>query len=112
MQTLNVAVVGGGIAGLVAASYAAAAGKPVALFERASTLGGRAQTTAAGDAHLNLGPHALFAGGPTQRFSRTWGSALPGLMPRRFREAPSASSPAGARAGTRHSKAGGSMSCP
>lgn len=63
MQTLNVAVVGGGIAGLVAASYAAAAGKPVALFERASTLGGRAQTTAAGDAHLNLGPHALFAGG-------------------------------------------------
>ncbi|MCE7928723.1 MAG: NAD(P)/FAD-dependent oxidoreductase [Chloroflexi bacterium CFX7] len=63
MHTVDVAIAGGGIAGLVAANFAARAGKSVALFERASNPGGRAQTTLAGGARLNLGPHALFSGG-------------------------------------------------
>lgn len=59
IDRVDVVIVGGGIAGLVAANYAARAGMSVGLFERARTPGGRAQTTVAGDVHLNLGAHAL-----------------------------------------------------
>ena len=41
---VDVAVVGGGLAGLAAAATAARAGRSVVLFEGAPTLGGRART--------------------------------------------------------------------
>ncbi|HEY8459494.1 MAG TPA: FAD-dependent oxidoreductase, partial [Blastocatellia bacterium] len=40
----NVAVVGGGLAGLTAANYLARAGFSVTLFEKSSAVGGRAKT--------------------------------------------------------------------
>ena len=57
-----IVVVGGGLAGLASAAYLARAGRAVTVLERASALGGRAQTTQAGTFRLNLGPHALYRG--------------------------------------------------
>lgn len=70
MQTSRddtIVVVGGGLAGLAAAACLARAGRPVTVLERAAAAGGRAQTTAAGDYRLNLGPHALCSGGAAAR---------------------------------------------
>jgi hypothetical protein len=55
-------VVGGGIAGLVAAITAAEAGAPVVLHEAADRLGGRALGGADLQA-INYGPHVVHAGG-------------------------------------------------
>ena len=63
IDRVDVAIIGGGIAGLVAASYAARAGRSVGLFERAGKPGGRAQTTVVDGFRLNLGAHALYVGG-------------------------------------------------
>lgn len=59
----EVTVVGGGLAGLIAATECAEAGVPVRLLEARRRLGGRA-TTNPGEWHTNLGPHAFYAGGP------------------------------------------------
>lgn len=61
---MEVAVVGGGLAGLTAATSLARAGRRVVLFEKARALGGRAVTQAHGAFRFNLGPHALYRGGP------------------------------------------------
>jgi len=66
-SSADVAVVGGGLAGLIAAARLARAGKRVALFERASTLGGRAATRKSDGYFWNLGPHALYRDGACAR---------------------------------------------
>jgi phytoene dehydrogenase-like protein len=58
----DVIVVGGGLAGLATATYIARAGRTVTLFEKASTVGGRAATHTKNGFHFNLGPHALYRG--------------------------------------------------
>jgi phytoene dehydrogenase-like protein len=55
-------IVGGGIAGLVAAATLARAGVSVTLLESAADLGGRARTRHADGYSLNQGPHALYRG--------------------------------------------------
>lgn len=62
-------VVGGGIAGLVAAVTAAEAGAPVVLHEASDHLGGRALggTSRTG---INLGPHVVFTDGALVRWVR------------------------------------------
>lgn len=62
-----VGVVGGGVAGLVAAAELARAGAKVVLFEAAPELGGRARTKAADGFCLNQGPHALYIQGAFRR---------------------------------------------
>jgi len=59
-HSTDVAIVGGGLAGLATAAYLARAGLEVSLFERASGLGGRAATHVTGGYHFNVGPHALY----------------------------------------------------
>jgi phytoene dehydrogenase-like protein len=59
----RVAVVGGGIAGLAAAAFAARAGARVTLFERMSETGGRARTRVDHGFAFNMGPHALYLAG-------------------------------------------------
>jgi phytoene dehydrogenase-like protein len=59
---VDVAIVGGGIAGLTAANYLAKAGKKVALFERSSQWGGRAGSQSHHGMIFNQGAHALYAG--------------------------------------------------
>ncbi|HEU5151930.1 MAG TPA: FAD/NAD(P)-binding protein [Iamia sp.] len=57
----EVTVVGGGLAGLIAAVEAAEAGAPVRLLEARRRLGGRGTSTP-GPFVANLGPHALYTG--------------------------------------------------
>ncbi|WP_088069880.1 phytoene desaturase family protein [Gottfriedia luciferensis] len=59
-QKWDVVVFGGGIAGLTASIYLAQEGKKVLLLEKGSKLGGRGNSTAIGNAQLNLGAHALY----------------------------------------------------
>jgi phytoene dehydrogenase-like protein len=59
----DVAVVGGGVAGLAAATFLARSGNTVRLFEQSHALGGRAQTKRQDGFYLNIGPHALYRGG-------------------------------------------------
>lgn len=63
----NVNIVGGGIAGLIAAIELARAGAQVALFESAAELGGRARTKHVDGFLLNQGPHALYITGAFKR---------------------------------------------
>lgn len=58
----DLVVVGGGLAGLVAAACAARSGLSVRLLEKASAAGGRARTQDRDSFHFNLGPHALYRG--------------------------------------------------
>lgn len=59
----EVAIVGGGLAGLAVASYLARAGRSVVLFEKAAVPGGRAVTHRRDGYAWNIGPHALYVGG-------------------------------------------------
>lgn len=77
----DVVVVGGGIAGLVAAAYAARAGADVLLLERAGNVGGRAATHASGDFLFNVGPHALYAGAAGARVLAELGVPYSGRRP-------------------------------
>jgi phytoene dehydrogenase-like protein len=56
-------VIGGGVAGLAAATFVARQGKRVRLFEQAHALGGRARTKTQDGFYFNIGPHALYRGG-------------------------------------------------
>jgi protoporphyrinogen oxidase len=56
----DVVIIGGGIAGLTASIYLAKEGKKVLILEKGSNLGGRGISKNIENAHLNLGPHALF----------------------------------------------------
>jgi phytoene dehydrogenase-like protein len=70
-------VVGGGLAGLVAAVYLGRGGLRVTLVERASELGGRASTTRDGGFAMNRGPHALFVRGEALETLRELGVPVP-----------------------------------
>lgn len=61
-MTRRLSIVGGGVAGLVAANAAAEAGFDVTLYEGHKELGGRARTTPP-PYRANWGPHVLYADG-------------------------------------------------
>lgn len=61
----GITVIGGGLAGLVAAISAAEQGGRVTLHEKQATLGGRGRTNA-GPYKTNIGPHALYTGSLTE----------------------------------------------
>lgn len=67
MTTGTVTIVGGGIAGLLAAVELARKGVKVSLFEKASEPGGRARTRNVQGFLLNQGPHALYRNGAFKR---------------------------------------------
>lgn len=77
----EITVVGGGLAGLVAAIEAAERGAPVRLLEARSRLGGRAASTVATRV-ANLGPHALYTGGSLWDWLDARGLARPAPRPR------------------------------
>jgi phytoene dehydrogenase-like protein len=64
----DVAIVGGGIAGLTAALYLAKGGKKVVILELQDQMGGRAVTNKKNGVSFNLGSHALYAGDAYQIF--------------------------------------------
>lgn len=77
----DVVVVGGGIAGLVAAAWCATGGRRVVLAESRPTLGGRAATTDKDGYQLNEGPHALYRAGAFRAVLDELGVAYHGLPP-------------------------------
>ncbi|HTI15974.1 MAG TPA: NAD(P)/FAD-dependent oxidoreductase [Dictyobacter sp.] len=58
----DVAIIGGGLAGLSAATYLARAGMDVTLFEKSQNLGGRAATQQYEGYAFNRGAHAFYYG--------------------------------------------------
>ncbi len=56
----NVAIIGGGLAGLTAATYLARTGYDVTVFEQSTGYGGRARTQEHDGFHFNQGAHALY----------------------------------------------------
>jgi phytoene dehydrogenase-like protein len=76
-------VVGGGLAGLAAATYLARGGQAVTLFEQAPEVGGRARTRENHQFAFNLGPHALYNNGAGAQVLRelgiTYGGGVPGV---------------------------------
>ena len=62
-KTKEVAIIGGGLAGLTAAVYLSRNGKNVTIIEKSSEFGGRARTTMKDGFYFNQGPHALYADG-------------------------------------------------
>ncbi len=81
MGATDVAVIGGGLSGLVAAARAADAGAKVTLLERAGVLGGRATSQVEHGSTLNQGPHALYVGGAAARTLRELGVSWTGAAP-------------------------------
>jgi phytoene dehydrogenase-like protein len=79
--TTEVLVVGGGLAGLAAATTAARSGRRVLLLEARSEPGGRARTTEQDGFLLNEGPHALYAGGEALPVLRELGVEPKGTTP-------------------------------
>lgn len=77
----RVAVVGGGIAGLAAAAFAARAGARVTLFERMSETGGRGRSREERGFTFNMGPHALYLRGPAITALSELGIDPPGKSP-------------------------------
>ncbi|MFP8889124.1 NAD(P)/FAD-dependent oxidoreductase [Natrialbaceae archaeon A-CW2] len=66
-QTPTVAVVGGGLAGLVTARHLAAGGLEVTLYERAAEVGGRVRTTVEDGFRFDRGFQVLFTAYPAVR---------------------------------------------
>lgn len=81
MRDFDVVVVGGGLAGLCAASFAASAGARVALYESSLDLGGRARTRVKEGFGFNYGPHALYRGGSLDTALRDQGVVPRGKVP-------------------------------
>ena len=76
----DVIVVGGGLAGLAAGATAAAGGASTVVLE-AHQPGGRARTVTKDEFVFNMGPHALYVGGPGAKVLRSLGVEPDGVPP-------------------------------
>lgn len=81
MEKWDVAVIGGGMSGWVAAAYAAKAGMRVMLTEKASMFGGRALTVHKNGVFLSLGAHAIYRDGECLSILHELGATPEGNVP-------------------------------
>ncbi|MBS4197097.1 phytoene desaturase family protein [Lederbergia citri] len=78
MLKYDVAVVGGGLAGLTAANFLAREGKKVVVLEKSNRLGGRGMTNDKNGVLMNLGAHALYLSGDAMTILTELGLSIPG----------------------------------
>jgi phytoene dehydrogenase-like protein len=78
----RVVVIGGGLAGLAAATYLARGGRAVTVLEKTAALGGRATTDYPHGFALNRGAHALYSGGALSEVLRELGVTYSFGIPR------------------------------
>jgi phytoene dehydrogenase-like protein len=81
-KTVDVVVVGGGLAGLTAAAFAARSGSSVVVLD-SHGLGGRARTATVEGFRFNQGPHALYETGEAMAVLSELGVPVPGGAPSR-----------------------------
>jgi phytoene dehydrogenase-like protein len=77
---MKTTVIGGGLAGLTAATFLARGGREVTLYEKSHT-GGRARTSSLHGALFNEGPHALYRAGRAMEILRELGVEPTGGVP-------------------------------
>ena len=80
-RTFDTAVVGAGLAGLIAANRLADAGRSVVVFDGLGASGGRARTSLLSDHLVNQGPHALYVDGHANRILQRFGIPVEGGEP-------------------------------
>ena len=68
-ERYDTVIVGGGVAGLIAANLLARGGQSVVVLERSKRLGGRGMTRVEKGYYLNVGAHALYKQGAAARIS-------------------------------------------
>lgn len=81
MTKYDTAVIGGGLAGFIAALEVAKGGRSVVLLERSGRMGGRAMTNKKNGVLFNLGGHALYRAGDAFRILRELGIRIEGGSP-------------------------------
>ncbi|PYI52453.1 phytoene desaturase family protein [Paenibacillus flagellatus] len=81
MKQFDAAIIGGGIAGLVASIELAQAGKSVVLIEKSSQLGGRAISVKKNGAIFDVGSHAIIKGGALHNILQDLGIRMEGGSP-------------------------------
>lgn len=78
----DVVIVGGGLAGLVAANYLAKSGMSICILEKGKHVGGRAKTDRLRQQYFNLGPHALYKKGKAKQYLEELGIEFYGKSPK------------------------------
>jgi phytoene dehydrogenase-like protein len=82
LHQADVVIIGGGLAGLSAATYLGRAGLSVTLYEKSAGLGGKAVTQRYEGYSINRGIHALYCGGATEQVLQELGIAYSGHSPK------------------------------
>ncbi len=77
-RSYDTAIIGGGLAGLAAATQLARLGSTCAVFERSDGLGGRARTDREAGYAFNVGPHALYRKKAGEQFLQELAIPIPG----------------------------------
>jgi hypothetical protein len=78
---MQVAVIGSGLGGLLTSALLRRRGVDVVRYEKAAHDGGRARSPMIGGRHVNLGPRALYRGGPLEKALASLGIRPTGFYP-------------------------------
>ncbi|WHY66634.1 FAD-dependent oxidoreductase [Neobacillus sp. SuZ13] len=81
-QKWDIVIVGGGLAGYIAANYLSKTNLSILIVEKGKQVGGRARTNKMDQQYLNLGPHALYKKGKAKSILEELGINLHGKSPK------------------------------
>lgn len=81
-QKWDVVIVGGGLAGYVAANELSKYNLSILILEKAKNVGGRARTYKINHQYLNIGPHAFYKNGKAKSILEEFGVKLNGKSPK------------------------------